>query len=74
MAEKIDWVKVQEYASRFDAELARARLESARIPAMIASHGGGIFGAGFQGTVPGGVDLKVPRELVAEVKEILRGD
>jgi hypothetical protein len=31
------------------------------IPAMIQSHAGvGVFGAGFQGTVPGGVTLMVP--------------
>jgi hypothetical protein len=54
------WTKLATYATTFDAEVAKATLESAHIPAMIQSHSGtGIFGAGFQGTVPGGVSLMV---------------
>ena len=41
-----DWVKAQEFATRFDAEFARARLESADIPSTIMAHEAGLFGAG----------------------------
>jgi hypothetical protein len=54
------WMKLATYATTFDAERAKATLESARIPAMVQSHGGtGLFGAGFQGPVPGGVAVMV---------------
>lgn len=54
------WVKLASYATTFEAERAKAVLDSAGIPAMLKSHGvSGVFGAGFQGTVPGGVVLLV---------------
>ena len=69
------WVKARDYATRFDAELAHARLESADIPSTIQAHGAdGIFGPGFQGLVPGGVTLLVPDDRLADVQEILDDD
>jgi hypothetical protein len=66
-----DWKKVREYSTRFEAEIARTRLESADIPAAIISHEGGMFGAGFQGPVPSGVELRVPSDRVAEAEAAL---
>ena len=67
-----DWVKVKEFATRFEAELARARIESAHIPVAITSHDAGIFGAGFQGASPSGVELLVPAARVKDVQAILK--
>src|SRR5437773_134974 len=67
-----DWMKAREYGTRLEAEIARARIESADIPVLIMSHEGtGVFGAGFQGSVPTGVELHVPTERLAEVRAIL---
>lgn len=66
-----DWIKVREFSTRFEAEIARTRLESADVPAAIVSHEGGFFGAGFQGTVPTGVELRVPSERIAEAEAVL---
>ena len=72
---RVSFVQVGVYATRFEAELAQAQLESADMPSLIQSHAGaGVFGPGFQGAVPGGVALLVPRELLAEAKEILGHD
>jgi len=68
-----DWVKAQEFATRFDAEFARARLDSADIPSTIAAHEAGLFGAGFQGPVTSGVEVRVPREYLAEARALLSG-
>ena len=65
------WIKAREFSTQFEAEMARARLESADIPSTIKSHESGFFGAGFQGVVPSGVELHVPRERLSEVHEIL---
>lgn len=66
------WVKARTFATRFEAEMARARLESAEIPATIHSHAGsGVFGAGFQGMIPGGVELRVPLHLLSDAADVL---
>ena len=59
------WVKLANYPTVFDAERAKAMLASAGIPVLLKNHsGGGAFGPGFQGPVPGGVTVEVPsREL-----------
>jgi hypothetical protein len=68
------WVKARTFATRFEAEMARARLESAEIPATIHSHAGsGVFGAGFQGMIPGGVELWVPLDRLSDASEVLDG-
>lgn len=66
-----DWIKVGDFSTRFEAEIARARLESADIPAKIVSHEGGIFGPGFQGAVPSGVELHAPSNRLSEAQEAL---
>lgn len=66
------WVKARTFSTRFEAEMARARLESAEIPAIIHSHAGsGVFGAGFQGSIPGGVELRVPIDRLSDAAELL---
>lgn len=68
------WVKAREFSSRFEAEMASARLESADIPSTIRAHEAGLFGPGFQGAVPSGVELHVPSDRLAEVQELLDDD
>ena len=69
-----DWIKAQEFATRFQADVARARLESADIPSTIMAHEAGFFGPGFQGMVPSGVELHVPAERLEEARELLASD
>ena len=66
-----DWIKAQEFATRFEAELARARLETADIPSTIKAHEAGLFGAGFQGPVTTGVELHVPSNRLADARAVL---
>lgn len=68
------WVKAKEYATRFEAEVARARIENADIPVTIKSHEAGIFGPGFQGPVTSGVELHVPADRLADVRAMLDSD
>jgi hypothetical protein len=66
-----DWTKLTEFATRFEAELAYAQLQNAEIPAYIRSHEGGLFGPGFQGSIPSGVDLLVATEYLSAAREHL---
>jgi Putative prokaryotic signal transducing protein len=67
-----DWIKLASFSSVFEAELAVAALETARIPALVIGHQkSGIFGAGFQGPVIGGVDVRVPTSMLDDAWEII---
>jgi hypothetical protein len=53
-------VMLARYPTVFDAERAKATLESQGIESVIESNGApGIFGPGFQGSVPGGASVLV---------------
>ena len=55
-----------------EAELAVQTLAAADIPAVTRAHDlVGVFGPGFQGSVPRGVDLMVPSPMVEEAREVL---
>jgi hypothetical protein len=55
------WRVLATYASGFDADVAMAQLETAKIPAMRTNNdGAGIFGPGFQGPTVHGVTVLVP--------------
>lgn len=55
------WVRIASFATGVEAEMAREQLQSAGIAAIIHGEGSGLFGAGFQGSLPSGVTLSVPK-------------
>ena len=64
-----EWRILAEYASGFEADIAIAQLESARIPALRDSHDGvGIFGPGFQGATNRGITVRVPASLFQQAR------
>ena len=67
-----DWTMAGEFATRLEADIARARIEAADIPVTIKSHeAAGVFGSSFQGPVPTGVELHVPTNRLADARTIL---
>lgn len=69
------WVPVATYGMVYEADFARATLESAGIPAHV--QGGehiGVFGPGWAGPTHRGVTLLVPSECLDEAKELLGQD
>ncbi len=72
MTERAHWARATTCRSILEAELSVQSLEAAGIPARFRAHDAvGVFGPGFQGTVPRGVDLLVPSPLVQEAREVL---
>lgn len=66
------WVPVATYGMVYEAEFARATLESAGIPAHV--HGTehvAIFGPGWMGPSTRGITVLVPRECLEEAREVL---
>jgi hypothetical protein len=55
-----EWVAVATFATGLEADMARQQLDAEGIPVLTKSDAPGIFGAGFQGSVGGGVTLHVP--------------
>lgn len=66
------WVPVATYGMVYEADFARATLESAGIPAHV--RGGehvAIFGPGWAGPTTRGLTLMVPAECLEEARELL---
>ncbi|HEX2091017.1 MAG TPA: hypothetical protein VHG28_01395 [Longimicrobiaceae bacterium] len=66
------WVPVACYGMVYEADFARATLESAGIPAHV--HGSehvGIFGPGWAGPNIRGLTVLVPAECLEEARELL---
>ena len=58
--ERAEWVTVGSYSSGLEADIARAVLEADGIPVFVQGNSPGIFGLAFQGTIAGGIELRVP--------------
>ena len=64
------WVKLTTFPSGFEADLFVERLKGAGLHARSAGDVG-IFGAGFQGTAPRGIDVFVVNNQLAAARAIL---
>lgn len=63
-----EWVTIERFLDRVDAQVARSRLEAAGIPALLADEGmGGLFGY----ALVRGVRLQVPAADEARAAEVL---
>jgi hypothetical protein len=71
MTRNVHWASLASFATGFDADQARALLESEGIPVLLKGPQVGLFGAGFQGVVGGGVELMVPSPELARARALL---
>jgi hypothetical protein len=69
---RAEWVKLASYNTGFEADVARATLESSNIPVQVRGHQVGLYGGSFQGPVLGGVDVYVPSPELETALEILQ--
>ena len=69
-----DWVQLATFGTGFEADLARQSLTDAEIPCLLQGNQAGIFGAGFQGPVMGGITLYVPSTAVGTARDVLALD
>jgi hypothetical protein len=74
MTERREWTTIASFGTGIDADIARELLIAAGIPVLMRSERSGIFGPGFQGSVPGGVGLAVPVAFVKQARELLASD
>lgn len=66
------WVLIANYASALEAEIAAEQLRGAGLPAQVRGNDFvGVFGPGFQGRTPRGVDLLVPDAAIDRARDIL---
>ena len=69
--EQAQWIVIGNYNTAFEAEMVRQALEAEGIPVLSKSDAPGIFGAGFQGAVTGGVTLHVPSPEIDRAQAVL---
>jgi hypothetical protein len=72
MVEQPGWKLVAEFGATYEAVFAVARLEAAGIPVLRKGPETGIFGPGFGGFTPGGVQILVPADRLEDARAILR--
>ncbi len=70
---RAEWVAIATFATGLEADMARQQLDAEGIPVLTKSDAPGIFGAGFQGSVGGGVTLCVPSPEVERAIMLLDG-
>lgn len=66
-----EWVQLATFATGFEADLAQQSLNEAEIPCLLRGNQAGMFGAGFQGPVMGGIMLYVPSTAVETARDLL---
>lgn len=71
MSQDVRFVPLMSFANGFEADQARAMLEAEGIPVLLKGPQVGIFGAGFQGALQGGVELQVPSPELARAKALI---
>jgi hypothetical protein len=74
VSERTHWAVVATFAQVYEAEIAKAILESAGIPAQVLGEHVGVFGPGWSGMAIRGVQLVVPDALLEEASEVLSED
>ena len=65
------WVRLVNFSAAWEAESLVEQLRSAGLHATIVIHDTGIFGPGFGGATPRGVDVMVTSNGVAAARDIL---
>lgn len=69
-----DWVQLVTFSTGFEADLAQQSLTEAEIPCLLRGNQAGMFGAGFQGPVMGGITVYVPSTALDTARELLELD
>lgn len=72
--ERVEWAVVATFAHVYEAEIAKAILESSGIPAQVLGEHIGVFGPGWAGMAIRGVQLAVPSTLLEDAHEVLSED
>jgi len=66
------WIKLANFPSGLEADIAVERLRAAGLHAEARGNDVvGIFGPGFQGSTPRGVDVFVPDSELADARDVL---
>lgn len=74
MTEGDSWALLHTCVTGFEAEMLQQQLEAEEIPVLVRGGRAGIFGAGYQGGVPGGIELLVPLSALEEARAIIGGE
>lgn len=67
----IRWTAVASFPGRFLAEVTIRTLEAEEIPVLVKGEEPGIWGPGFTGLTPQGIEILVPAECAEEASEII---
>jgi hypothetical protein len=63
--------KLATYNTGFEVDLLCVALDAKAIPYLVRGINRGMDGAGYQGFVPGGIDVLVPEDTLEEARSVL---
>ena len=69
-----EWTTFGSFGTGLEADMARELLLTASIPVLMRTERSGIFGPGFQGSMPGGAGLAVPAAFADRARARLASD
>jgi hypothetical protein len=65
------WAKLATYNTGFEVDLLCVALDAEAIPYLVRGLNGGMYGAGYQGLVVGGIDVLVPDVALTQARSVL---
>ena len=74
MADDESWVLLRDYGSAMEANLDLASLEMESVPTLVRGLEPGIWGPGFTGGLPRGVQVYVPASLIETARDVIGDD
>lgn len=66
-----EWAVLKDYASRLEADLDLATLETENVPTIVQGPEVGIFGPGFSGSTSLGVRVYVPKVMLQFARDLI---
>lgn len=65
------WALLKVVSTTLEVDMMKQTLEAENIPALVRGPYAGVFGGGYQGPVPGGIQVLVPEQELERARDLL---
>jgi hypothetical protein len=71
MSDEVAWTVLGSFNTGLEVDIVRQTMEAEDIPVLVKGNYAGIFGAAFQGSITGGVEVLVPEAELERARALL---